>query len=565
MERKWIFPDFTDDDEGDLITRLLRRRGITDKKIIGDFLSERPLLTYDPFLLKDGEKSARRIFEALGKQEKICIYGDYDADGVCAVCLLKEILEKLGDGISYYIPSRFDEGYGLNREAIDIIRESGAKLIVTVDCGSASAAEVEYAESLGLSVIVTDHHNLNDRPASCLLINPKQDSCAYPEKELSGCGVAFKLTQILQRLSESYREQIKRPLTKSDLSAVLDLVAIATIGDIVPLLGENRSLVKYGLKIVNSGKRMGLAELVRKAGLSAGEIKAEQIAYGIVPHLNAGGRMLTADTGVTLLTAASRSTAQEAAELLSENNKERRRIQEADFETAVKIVEEHYQEELVLVIDPADAHEGIAGIVAGKLKEKYYRPAIILTPVGNEYLKGTGRSIEGLDLYEMLSAGRHLFEKFGGHAGACGFLMKKENLQALREVLRTSAENTFRQSPELFLPKLYIDEILRPEDLDLITIKCLEGLEPYGHKNKKPVFCLRKLQLQQPVYMGELQQHVRFMASGLSCIMFGRAAEYRMFFENKDTVEVCGYPDINRWNGMEKIQFVVLDMRCYNE
>jgi single-stranded-DNA-specific exonuclease len=565
MERKWIFPDPGDDSGQDLITRLLARRGITDKKEISDFLSERPLLTYDPFLLKDGKESAERILETLGRHERICVYGDYDADGVCAVCLLLEILGKLGDGISYYIPSRFDEGYGLNREAIDVIKKSGAKLIVTVDCGSASASEVEYAENLGLSVIVTDHHNLNERPASCLLVNPKQTACAYPEKELSGCGVAFKLAQILQRLSESYRDQIKRPLTKADLSAVLDLVAIATIGDIVPLLGENRSLVKYGLKVVNSGRRVGLAELIRVAGLSNGEIKAEQIAYGIVPHLNAGGRMLTADTGVALLTASTHAAAEEAAALLSENNRERRRIQEEDFEAVVKIVEQQGPNDLFLIIDSSDTHEGIAGIVAGKIKEKYYRPTILMTPAGDEYLKGTGRGIEGVDLYEMLSAGRRLFEKFGGHAGACGFLMKKENLPALREVLRTFAESIFQKDPGLFLPKLYIDEILRPEELDLITIKCLEGLEPYGHKNKKPVFCLQKLSLQQPVYMGDLQQHVRFTASGIACILFGRAAEYRPFFDLKCRVEICGYPDINRWNGMEKIQFVVLDMRCYND
>ncbi|MDD2484256.1 MAG: DHHA1 domain-containing protein, partial [Eubacteriales bacterium] len=287
--------------------------------------------------------------------------------------------------------------------------------------------------------------------------------------------------------------------------------------------------------------------------------------FGIVPHLNAGGRMLSAETGVTLLTAKDEKTAAEAAQLLSENNQERRRIQETAFEEAVRIVEESHLDEPVLIIDAPDTHEGIAGIVAGKIKEKYHKPSLILTGTGDDYWKGTGRSIEGFDLYEMLSVARDLFEKFGGHAGACGFLMKKENLPALRTELRSFAQGILQREPEAFLPKFYIDEVLDSSELTLDTLRMFELFEPFGQKNRKPLLCLRQLVLHKPVFMGEKQQHVRFLASSIPCILFGKAAEYQELFLEGTSVDLLGYAEINRWNGSEKIQFVVLDMRCYNE
>ena len=564
MEKKWIFPDGPDN-SGDILFKILEKRGITKPDEIADFLAEKPMLHYDPFLLKDGEAAARRILEAITAGERICVYGDYDADGICAVALMSEILTKLGAKYNWYIPSRFEEGYGLNCEAIEAIAGKGGNLIVTVDCGSVSASEVEFAKQLGLTVIVTDHHNLNENPAKCLLVNPKQKNCAYPEKELSGCGVAFKLAQILTRLAKEYEGGIGGILSKADLAAVLDLVAIATIGDIVSLLGENRSLVKYGLRAINAGRRPGLAELIRQAGFRPGEIRAEQVAYAIVPHLNAGGRMQTAETGVTLLTQKDGAVLREAAALLVQNNRERKRIQEENYRMLTGIVEKQHADAPVLLIDSADIHEGIAGIVAGKLKETYYRPTILLTPAGDDCLKGTGRSIEGINLYEMLSAGRELFLKFGGHAGACGFLLRKENLPALRKILLDFAESIKKQNPEVFVPKIVIDEVLAPEDLTIANSKRIEKLEPFGQKNPRPLLCIRNRLPAQPVYLGEEQQHVRFTASGIPCILFGNAASYRLLFEKGAPVDLCGYADINRWNGTEKIQFVVLAMRCYNE
>lgn len=552
MQKQWVFP--IKEDNKDILISLLEKRGIIGQESVEEFLSDRPQLTHDPFLMKDMKEASDRILVALDKHEHICIYGDYDADGVCGVSLMIEILGKLNADMSYYIPSRFEEGYGLNQEAIAKIKDRGTHLIITIDCGSVSYDEVEYAKELGMDVIVTDHHNLNDKPASCLLINPKQEDCPYPEKGLSGCGVAFKLAQALQR-------KLPKKLTKADLNKMLDLVAIATVGDIVPLTGENRTMVKYGIRVINSGKRSGLSMLIKGAGLKDGEINSENIAYVIVPHLNAAGRMLSARTGVKLLTADTEQEWKEAADCLLENNRERKRIQDIAFEEAVAQIDECGCQERFLILDLPNAHEGITGIVAGKIKDKYNLPTIIVTPTGENKLKGTGRSIEGLDLYEMLSACSHLFDKFGGHAGACGFTMDSANLQILREALCTSAESRYRTDPLLFQSRLNIDIELEAEELKYELISCIEKFEPYGHKNSKPIIAIRGVSLSGPCYMGDRQQHVRFYADGVSCILFNRADEFREYYEQGRPVDIAGYPEINRWNGSEKIQFMVIDLR----
>lgn len=560
-QKQWIFRKR---EEGqDLVQLLLTQRGVGEEGAL-DFMSGKPRLTHDPFLLKDMEQSAKRILAGILAGEAVCIYGDYDADGVCSISLLLEILRKLGAQVSYYIPSRFEEGYGLNKEALRGIRERGADLVITVDCGSNSFAEVEYAKEIGLDVIVTDHHNLDGKAAACLLINPRQAGCRYPEKELSGCGVAFKLAQALQRTIEAEYPDMAGLLSKADLNRVLDLAAIATVGDIVPLLGENRTLVKYGLSVINSGKRPGLSALIRETGLKEGEIKSENLAYVIVPHLNAAGRLLTAETGVTLLTSRDPKEIRNAVALLTENNRERRQKQDEAYREAAAIVEDSQAGDLVLIVYAPFAHEGIAGIVAGKLKETYHRPAIVVTPTGQDGLKGTGRSIEGINLYEMLSGSRRLFEKFGGHAGACGFQMKAENLPLLREDLKVFGESLFQKDPSLFQPKLYIDGQVDRRELTADFIGALDRFEPFGHKNQKPVLCIRDIRPDPPFYMGDNRQHARFSVSDLSFILFNRAEEYREWLDKSLRMDLAGYAEIDRYR-MGKIQFVVLDIRCYNE
>lgn len=571
MKNKWIFPEPAGafppspveagkEDIHPVVGALLRQRGILSREEQREFLSEKPRLTYDSFLMKDMKAAAEMILKAAAENRVICIYGDYDADGICSVSLMEEILALLNARAFHYIPSRFKEGYGLNKEAIQSIHERGADLLLTVDCGSVSFEEVEYAKRLGMDVIVTDHHNMGETVSDCLLVNPKQTDCPYPDSALCGCGLAFKLAQALSRLDTGGAGGTSR-IGKADLNRVLDLAAIATIGDIVPLRGENRTIVKYGMKVLNRGSRAGLKCLVWEADLRPGEINAENIAYVIVPHLNAAGRLASAETGVLLLTAKEEEAQKEAAALLVEYNRERRRLQEEAFQNVEQLITELPQLPSFLLLHVPDAHEGITGIVAGKIKDAYYRPAVIVTPCGDGFLKGTGRSIPGVNLYEILSKASDLFIRFGGHEGACGFLMKEEHFSELQSILTEETEKLKEQNPEYFLPKLKIDAVLKPSDITFDLIRDLEKMAPFGHSNPKPVLCLQNVAPSHVEYMGDRKQHLRFQADGLECVFFGNAESAGFLLERGEPVDVAGYPGINRWKGRETIQFIVSDVR----
>lgn len=542
-----------------ILREILKKRDITEEADIIEFLSDKPSLTYDPFLLKDLEAGVDFLLSSIEQNKKICIYGDYDADGVTSISLLMEVLSHLTENLTFYIPSRFDEGYGLNKDAIELIRNQGADLIVTVDCGSVSYQEVEFGKSIGLSFIVTDHHNINDRQADCILINPKQEGCPYPFKHLAGCGVAFKLAQGIQR---------KAGLPKSVLNGVLDLVAIATIGDIVPLVGENRTLTKYGMGIINGGKRPGLNYLIQETGLTPGKIKSENIAYIIVPHLNAAGRMLDARIGVELLTTANREQIVKNTALLIENNKERKKIQEEAFCKCRDIIASEGFEDLFYVLAPKEIHEGIAGIVAGKIKDEYGRPTILVTESGGDgCLKGTGRSINGVNLYDILKKHEDLFLKFGGHSGACGFLLKENGLDELRERLNKDLALLLQDHPNLFDPSLSVDLVVTGDEFNFGLMEALEKLAPFGCKNERPVFQISGVKMANINFMGPNRQHVRFSGisssgKGLSCILFQKAQGYQDLLVNGSVLDLAGYPEVNVWNGEAKIQFVLKSITC---
>lgn len=542
-----------------IIREILNKRGFTEETEILEFLSEKPNLTYDPFLLKNMEAGVDFLLSSIQQKRKICIYGDYDADGVTSISLLIEILSHLTDNLTYYIPSRFDEGYGLNKDAIDLIKRQGVDLILTVDCGSVSYEEVEYGKSIGIDFIVTDHHNINDKPANCILINPKQEDCSYPFKHLAGCGVAFKLAQGIQR---------KAGLPKSILNGVLDLVAIATIGDIVPLIDENRTLTKYGMGVINSRKRPGLNRLIEEAGLTTDKIKSENIAYIIVPHLNAAGRLLDAKIGVELLTSKDEQKIAEIVAVLIQNNKERKRVQEEAFLKCKEVIAAELENDLFYIVAPKDIHEGIAGIVAGKIKDEYGRPAIIVTESGSDgCLKGTGRSISSLNLYEILKRHDELFLKFGGHSGACGFLMKSDNLNELRIRLNREIEALYEENSGLFDSSLPIDLTIEEGDITINLALELDKLAPFGCQNERPLLQIKGMQLTGVNFMGAERQHVRFSGSGnngkgVPCILFQKAQDYNDLLLKGELLDLAGYADINVWNGESKIQFVLRCISC---
>lgn len=540
-----------------IFKKLLNNRGITSEEDIIEFLSDKPQKTYDPFLLPHMEAGVDLILSEIAKGTKICIYGDYDADGITSTTIMLSVLGKLTDSsnLSYYIPSRFEEGYGLNKDAITTIAETGCGLLITVDCGSVSYDEVQYAESLGLKVIVTDHHTITDKMADCILINPKHPDSVYPFKNLAGCGVAFKLCQALQKKTE---------LPKSVLTEVLDLVAVGTIGDIMPLVDENRTITKFGLKVLNLGKRRGLARLIRETSIKPGKITAENISYVIVPHINASGRIQDAGQVVELLLGeADEAREKEIVSDLIAKNSMRKKLQNQLYMQCASAIDRKCPDDII-IINCEDAHEGIAGIVAGKLKETYYRPAIIVTKTGPDgsQLKGTGRSIEGVNLYELLKTQESLFDKFGGHAGACGFSLKAENYEELCKGLKYEMTRIAEFNPEIFTKKYNVELELSTCDLTAELADQIELLAPFGNKNPKPVIQLKDVSICEVKYMGNEGQHMRFAANSdacpkIQCVMFGKAKDYdeSCLYHRKENL--IGVLEAQVWQGTKRLQFLV--------
>lgn len=537
-----------------VILRILDQRNIRGEKEIKEFLSPKPKLTYDPFLLLNMKEGVDLILDTAEKGGKICIYGDYDADGVTSVTILETVFKYLTDNVVYFVPSRFEDGYGLNKKSIKKISDDGVDLIVTVDCGITSVAEVEYAKELGLDIIVTDHHSVPEIKPNCLIINPKQVECNYPYKHLAGCGIAFKIAQAIQR---------KADLPYDVIREVLDVVAIGTIGDIVPLTGENRTIVKYGIRQLEHSRNKGISALKNRIFRNGNHIGSEQISFGIVPHLNAAGRMESAKIGVNLFLADNSNRADEIAEYLIGLNTRRKNIQEEIYEEAINLYHEKYENDLFPMIVMNDAHEGITGIVAGKMKDYCYKPVAILTDCGDGNLKATCRSIEKVDIYKVLSQSQDLYVKFGGHKGACGFTISKEKFPKLVENTATYMEN---YDDDVFVPEVNYDMELEGSELSVELVKELDRLEPFGCCNEKPYFLFRNCQIVNVRYMGKNRNHMRLTVNmvgyrGLTCVLFNFDQEQDDLVQESSVIDICGSLQINQWNNQESIQVLVSDIK----
>ncbi|MCI7145155.1 MAG: single-stranded-DNA-specific exonuclease RecJ [Clostridiales bacterium] len=534
----------------EIISEILTERGIIEDKDIEEFLSEKPQKTYDPFLLADMRAGVDLLLSEIEKGSKICIYGDYDADGVTSVCVLLQGLGHLTDRLSYYIPSRFTEGYGLNVEALDRIRASGADMVVTVDCGCVSYREVEHAKSIGLKILVTDHHNIEDVMADCLVIDPKRKDNTYPFNGLAGCGVAFKLLQAVQRSTD---------MPKGVLTEVLDLVALGTVADIVPLKDENRTLVKYGIAAGNSGRRKSLTAL--KDAISLESINSENISFGLAPHINAAGRMERADMAVELLMSRDDGVIRENVDRLIHCNKERKAIQEKDYERCLKEIEDG---DNFIVLRMENIHEGIAGITAGKLKDRVNRPVIITTPTGDGKLKGTCRSTEKVDIYKVLNNHSELFIRFGGHRSASGFLMNDEDFPVLKASMEDEIRKLMLEDDELFDKSLKYDIKAHPDELTADLVHSISRLEPFGEGNPEPRFLIEGIVPENVFFMGDEKNHVRFEAHGskgsLSCVLFRRGGENRELLLSGKAVDITGRLTSQVWRGTERVQFMIDDI-----
>lgn len=533
----------------------MEQRGLRSDEDIEEYLSPAPRRTYDPFLMKGMEEAVGMIVKAAEEKQRVCVYGDYDCDGVTSVTLLLYAFSQFMDEelLSYFIPSRFKDGYGLNRRAVGEIAERGCDLLITVDCGCSSADEVAYAKELGMDVIVTDHHIVPERRPDCVMLDPKQEGCGYPFKGLAGCGVAYKLVQGLQR---------RLGLDKRIVAEPLDIVGIATIGDIVPLVDENRTIAKYGLDRIRRTTRKGLLALMDAVSLKKDIVDSTNVAFVIVPNINANGRMKSADTGVRLLSSTDMDEAYELARETAASNRMRKDMQEDAFEECLALAEEQCPGSLFPVIR-ADVHEGVAGIVAGKLKEELCRPAVIVTENDGK-LKGTGRSIEGIDIHAVLSGCSDLFERFGGHPGACGFTMDEKDLDELRHRAGEAVRKIVEEDPEVISRETGYDMEICPEDVTLGLAGELAMMEPFGKDNEQPLFMIRSV----IPYAGRLignGTHIKFCIDGsagsIDCVCFGRAAEYKDMIFGEETVDIAANIETNEWNGRKSVQLIVRDIR----
>ena len=481
------------------VAQLLINRGIEEVVEGKKFLYPSLENLYPPQLMKDLVSAGERIKEALKRGEKILIYGDYDVDGITGTALLVSFLREEGGRVSYYIPSRFNEGYGFNFNALKKISDEGINLIITVDCGISSIKEIEYARSLGLEIIVTDHHRPPPEiPSSCLILNPLQKDCPYPWKKLAGVGVAFKLVQYL--LPEGKGEKY------------MDLAALGTIGDVVTLLEENRILVKYGVERINWAPGEGIKALRDVSGFTGKEISSCQLSYSLIPRLNAAGRMGSAEKAVELLLTDSPEKAREIAENLDGFNRERQQIEKSILEKARQEIEEkELYRNKVLVLAGEGWHPGVTGIVASRLVDKYYRPVLLISLEGEEG-RGSGRSIEGFNIIEAVSKCAKLLTRYGGHEQACGLTISRENLDEFRKQLNDLAEEEL--SPSLLIPRLHLEAELETEYISLELLDQLKLLEPFGQGNPPPLFKSGGLEIEDYNFVGKNRNHLKLRLRG---------------------------------------------------
>ncbi len=537
-----------------VIKEILKNRGIDTEEQIKEYLAPVPRLTYDPFLMKNMGDVCDRILQAVDGHEKICIYGDYDADGVTSVTLLMEFLGHMTDNLTYYIPSRKEEGYGLNDRASEKIAAEGVSLIITVDCGCAARKEVEYIRELGMDVIVTDHHAVDpSRAPDCLMLDAKQPGESYPFLQLCGCGVAFKIAQALR---------IRRNLPKKNLNRCLDLVGIATVADVVPLIDENRTLVKYGLDRIRKRQRPGLNALLNTSGIRSESLSSYNIAFGIAPRINSAGRLSTAEHGVRLLSAPEGSVAASCAEFLEELNSQRKSMQEAIYREAREVIDQEQKEEPFLIYSAGKVNEGVTGIVAGKLREHYQRPVIVVSHSSEEgFLKGTGRSVDRVNLFELLNRHVSIFEKFGGHAAACGFTIAEARLEELRNLLLRDMAELLSEDPDVLSESLHIDAVLTSDQVSLKLARQLQWMEPFGKDNEQPLFEIRDLQVINVFSMGVQKQYRKFQFRAAEGIAYAVAFDTDIpgLYEVKagDILRICAEMSVNSWNGSSTVQLIV--------
>ena len=537
-----------------VIARLLCNRGLTTVQKAKDFLNKSIDSLYDPLLIPDMDKAVARIEQAVAAGEKITIFGDYDVDGITSTSVLYRYLTGRGATVEYYIPNRCEEGYGISRAAVDRIRENGSTLIVTVDSGITAIDEVEYAKSLGIDTVVTDHHECQEHlPDAAAVVNPKRVDSRYPFKDLAGVGVVFKLVCAMNR-----RENLQK--TIDDFAG---LVAFGTIADVMPLVGENRVIVALGMTRIEHSRNPGLKALVARAGVEHRRIRASTIGFTLAPRVNAAGRVGGARRAVELFLTQDPLEADEIAASLCEANRVRQEEEDKILRRALAQIEqdEDFSKHKIIVLAGKEWHHGIIGIVSSRLSDRYYLPSIMISFDEDGVGKGSCRSIASFNIYEALEKCSDYLEKFGGHALAAGLTVRRENYEAFRSAILEIADSQL--TDEDLSPKINIDCEIDARDISMDTVMDIRYLEPYGMGNPAPVFLCRGLVIVD-IYPLSGDKHLRLtLRHGnltFAAFLFGHSSSQFEFLRG-ERIDICCNIDLNTFRGVSSVQVVIKDYR----
>ena len=563
--KRWVFPKEEASDAlvyayetllniSPLVARVMINRGITDAGLAKKFIDRDVDSLYSPFLIKDMDKAVERIKRAVNNNEKITIYGDYDVDGITSTAIMVSFLRKMGAQVDAYIPDRQNEGYGVNKEAVEKIIKTGTKLIITVDTGITAGEEVHFASSYGIDVIVTDHHECKSSiPDAVAVINPKRSDCSYPFKDLAGVGVAFKLICALSGKED-----------KAILKEYADIIALGTIADVVNLVDENRVIAGAGLEKLKNDPNLGLKEVMRTIGSTPKWNDSAVVSYSIAPRINAAGRMSSAMSAVNLLLTKDVEKARELAEKLDRENRERQEKESVIFQEAEEMLKDKkYNDKKVLVLAKRGWHHGIIGVVASRICDKYQKSCILIS-IEDDCCKSSGRSMGGINLFESLSECADILQNFGGHAYAAGLSIKEENIAELERRLNEYAERTL---PKVVNRDLFIDAKIEISDITLSSIKYTEVLGPYGAGNKMPTFAIFNVKILdvRPLSGGK---HCRLLVEKdgktLEVIAFGHGKIATDYFKG-DIVDIAGEMNINIYNSQARVQLILEDIKLSGE
>jgi len=566
MEKRWVENKLSDEKTvsqlvdqlniNTIIATLLVNRGITTFKEAEEFFRPKLEHLHNPFLMKDMDIAIHRIEHAIANQENILIYGDYDVDGTTSVALVYSFFKSIYPNLAYYIPDRYKEGYGISYAGIDYAQENQFSLIIALDCGIKSIDHIQYAKERNIDFIICDHHTPGATiPEAVAVLDPKRSDCEYPFKELSGCGIGFKLIQ-------AYAEKNNIPF--ENIIEYLDLVSVSIASDIVPVTGENRVLSYFGLEQLNSNPRPGLQALINISNLK--DITLNEIVFFIGPRINAAGRIDHAVHAVSLLIAETEKEAFDFCEVLNLKNNERKEFDQSITLEAIALIEEDdtakYRKSTVLY--NAEWHKGVIGIVASRLIDKYYRPTIILTE-SNGHAAGSARSVNGFDIYEAISACSHLLDQYGGHKYAAGLTMKIENIPAFVEKFEEIVSSTIEDTS--LHQEIEIESEISLNEFNSKFYRILKQFSPFGPGNTKPIFLAKNVQLaSEPKLIGKNNaNHLKFSivqnsSFSFDCIAFG-LGHYKSLLEQNEYFDICFNIEENTWRDKTSIQLNIKDIR----